>query len=86
MTAKHPTQAMPKDGRAGAADGTNRPSEQGRRGGGDSGGGPYPSGERPAGRKPFAGGQSQREYHGTGQLGDQPVDGQTNQNAPAGSE
>lgn len=56
----------------------------GRKGGGDSAGGAYPnphSGKDP-GDADFSGGQSGKEYHGSGQLGDQDVGG--NENAPAG--
>jgi len=59
----------------------------GRLGGGDSGGGAYPnphSGkEGKGGRDGFMGhgGQTEMPYHGTGQLGDEKVDG--NANSPA---
>ena len=56
----------------------------GRSGGGDSGGGAYPNphtGKNPQGGG-FTGGQSGKEYHGSGRLGEQDVGG--NENAPAG--
>lgn len=86
MTDKQPTQGMADDGRKGAADGTNRPGEA-RSGGGDSGGGafPRPHATKSSG-KSFAGGQSEKAYHGTGQLGDEKVGDRTNRNAPARSE
>ena len=58
----------------------------GRRGGGESGGGAYPNPH--AGKKPTkdgllgSGGQSEMSYHGTGQLGEDEVEG-GNPNAPA---
>lgn len=57
----------------------------GRSGGGDSGGGAYPNPH--SGRKPDKGGfmghggQTEMEYHGQGQLGEQVLEG--NENAPA---
>jgi len=57
------------------------------RGGGESQGGAYPNphtGKEEAGKSEgFHGGQSETAYHGTGQLGDQDVDGQKNLNSPA---
>ena len=56
----------------------------GRSGGGDSGGGAYPNPH--TGKDPdeagFTGGQTEKEYHGSGRLGEQDVGG--NENAPAG--
>ncbi len=58
----------------------------GRSGGGDSGGGAYPNPH--TGKKPKeggfmgSGGQSEMEYHGTGQLGEQEIG--PNANAPTG--
>jgi hypothetical protein len=81
VTKKQPTQAMPKDGRTAAADGTNRPGA-GRLGGGDSGGGPYPNPHpRKAHKSGFAGGQTSAAYHGSQQLGEEPIDGKENPNA-----
>jgi len=57
----------------------------GRKGGGDSGGGAYPNPH--SGKKPDNdgfmghGGQTEMEYHGSGQLGEQDVGG--NENGPA---
>jgi hypothetical protein len=57
----------------------------GRGGGGDSGGGPYPNPH--SGKKPKAdgflghGGQTEMDYHGRGQLGENKVGG--NADAPA---
>jgi len=52
--------------------------------GGESQGADYPNGKD--GKKPeFTGGQTDKGYHGTGQLGDEEV-GEGNQNAPAKSE
>ena len=58
----------------------------GATGGGQSGGGAYPNphtGKEGAGKDGFfgSGGQSEQEYHGTGHLGKDTVDG--NANAPA---
>lgn len=51
--------------------------------GGESQGGDYPNANK--GKKPaFSGGQTEKGYHGTGQLGDKKV-GDGNQNAPAKS-
>ena len=51
--------------------------------GGESQGGENPGARE--GKKPsFSGGQTEKGYHGTGQLGDQKV-GDGNQNAPAKS-
>jgi hypothetical protein len=56
----------------------------GRSGGGDSGGGAYPNPHTGKGPKEagFTGGQTGKEYHGSGRLGKQDVGG--NENAPAG--
>lgn len=78
MTDKHRTQAMPRDeGHKGEPDGTGIPKDE--RGAG--GGGPIgPQGKG----KPFRGGQSNAAYHGHGQLGEQPIEGDENANAPSG--
>lgn len=69
----------------------NDPEEKagfnGRTGGGDSGGGAYPNPHRgkeggKTGGLMGHGGQSEMEYHGHGQLGEQDVEGE-NANAPA---
>ena len=76
MAGKHPTQAIPADGRKGASDGTGVPTDA--RGAG--GGGPIgPKGKRGT----FRGGQSEAAYHGHGQLGEQDVPGEDNANAPS---
>lgn len=74
---KKPTQAMPEDGLAGAADGTNRPGEAPR----DAN--PH-RGERSG--KGFAGGQSERAYHGSHKLGDEDIEGKDDPNAAAGGD
>lgn len=66
MAGKQPTQAMGGAGRKGDPGGTGVPADE--RGAGDGG----PIG--PARRKPFRGGQSEPDYHGSGQLGEQVVD------------
>ncbi|MXP41892.1 hypothetical protein GRI75_09595 [Altererythrobacter soli] len=71
---KKPTQAMPNDGLAGTADGTNRPGEA------PLDADPHRA-ERPG--KGFAGGQSERAYHGSHQLGDKHIEGKDNPNAAA---
>lgn len=65
---KKPTQAMPDDGLAGAADGTNRPGEAAMH-----------KGKRSA--KGFDGGQSVKGYHGSQQLGEDEIEGKDNPNA-----
>ena len=80
MSDKHPSQAMPHDGRPGAPDGTNNPPERGAGGGGPLD--PAASGKRKRG---FRGGQSEPAYHGTHRLGEQQVDDEDNPNGVAGS-
>lgn len=75
---------MPEDGLAGAPDGTQ---DGGRGGGGDSGGGPYPNPH--TGKKPkndFEGGQSDKGYHGSHQLGSEGIEGKDNPNAATRSD
>ncbi len=68
-------------------------SDEKLRGGGDSQGGAYPrphedeEADKP-GPDDFMGhgGQSRMGYHGTGQLGDEPVGSRGNANAPAKSD
>lgn len=73
---KLPTQGMADDGHQGEPDGTGVPrDERGAGGGGPTG----PQGKR----KPFHGGQSEAAYHGTGQLGEQPVSEDAPPNAPS---
>lgn len=58
-------------------------ADSGRSGGGDSAGGAYPNphtGKKPA-KGGFTGGQTEKEYHGQGQLGELVLEG--NENAPA---
>ena len=75
MADKHPTQAVPDDGRKGEPDGTGVPADERGAGGGG------PRGPKPDG-KPFRGGQSKPAYHGPGQLGERTVDGDdANRNA-----
>lgn len=87
---KEPTQAMPRDGRPGAPDGTNAPPElaNGEPAGSDAGGGgayPRPYARRP--KKPtFRGGQSMAAYHGTGRLGEDAVGDRPNRNGVAEEE
>ena len=90
MADKHPTQAIPDDGKKGAFDGTNRAGEAvGRGEGGESGGGSYPNPHtgqsEEAADEGFGshGGQSVMGYHGDGQLGDKKVDKGGNPNAGA---
>jgi hypothetical protein len=81
VTNKQPTQAMGDDGRPGAADGTNRPGVA-PGGGGGGGGGPYSNPHTRKGRKSsFTGGQTSAAYHGSQQLGHEPVEGKANPNA-----
>ena len=74
-------QAMPRDGRPGAADGVNTQAEWGTSGGSDAAA-PYPNphtGKADSEKDNFAsglmghGGQSGMEYHGGGQLGERNV-------------
>ena len=87
MADKHPTQAIPDDGRKGAADGTNRADASGRGGRGESGGGSYPNphtGKSEKARKEGFGehgGQTVTGYHGPQQLGDEEIKPGGNPNA-----
>ncbi len=84
MSDKQQTQAMPDDNLAGTPDGTEN---GGRGGGGDSGGGPYPNphtGKKP--KKDFEGGQSDKGYHGSHQLGSRGIEGKDNPNAATRSD
>jgi hypothetical protein len=87
MDDKKPTQAMPHDGLEGAPDGTNEPPRMsdGEPAGSDAGGGgPYPRPNASKKKKPgFRGGQTNAAYHGSGQLGDQPVGDGENSNSVA---
>jgi hypothetical protein len=65
MAGKVATPGMVDDGHRGEPDGTGVPADE--RGAG--GGGPV----GPAKHKKFRGGQSEANYHGTGQLGEQKV-------------
>lgn len=79
---KNATQAMGEGTRKGASDGTNTPPPGNA---GESGGGAYPnphSGKADA-EKEWHGGQSGTAYHGSGQLGDQPVKPGGNANSGA---
>ena len=85
------TQAMPKDGHRGEADGVNSQAERSATGGSDSGA-PYPNphtgksveeGENFGGGFTEHGGQSDMSYHGTGQLGEKKVRPGGNPNAGA---
>jgi hypothetical protein len=80
MTDRDPTK------QAGVRQGQDPVAETGRRGGGDSQGGAYPnphSGKKPKGGGFMGhGGQSDMAYHGSGQLGEDVLEG--NENAPAG--
>lgn len=73
--------------RKGAPDGVSETSKRGSSG--ESQGGAYPNPHR--GKKPkdgfmSHGGQTENNYHGTGQLGGQDVDEQENANSPAKNE
>ena len=78
MTERGPTK------RRGVREGQDPVAETGRRGG-DSQGGAYPNphtGKKPKGGGFMGhGGQSEMAYHGSGQLGEEVVEG--NENAPA---
>jgi hypothetical protein len=74
-----------QDKKQGVREGQDPVAESGRGGGGDSQGGAYPNphtGKKP-GNSGFMGhgGQTEMEYHGSGQLGEQVLGG--NRNAPA---
>jgi hypothetical protein len=75
MAGKDPAQAMGDGRHKGDPGGTGVPTDE--RGAG--GGGPIGPKKKD---KPFRGGQSEAAYHGTGQLGEQPVEGGENPNAP----
>lgn len=87
MSDKHPTQAIPDDGRKGAPAGMDDARPSGRTGGGESGGGPYPNPHTGKGEKArdegfgTHGGQSVNGYHGPQQLGDREVTPGGNTNA-----
>ena len=73
--------------RRGAKEVADPVAETGRTGGGDSGGGAYPnphSGKKES-KDGFMGhgGQTEMPYHGTGQLGEQDIEGEENANSPA---
>lgn len=87
----HPAQAGSGGESRDIADGVGTIQTHGRKEAGESGGGFYPNPHR--GKKPHAGpdefmghgGQTEIAYHGTGQLGETDVEGETNVNAPTGS-
>jgi len=83
-----PSEQTPADpGSQGPADGFDeREMLAGRTGGGDSGGGAYPNphtGKEGGGKDGFFGdgGQTEKAYHGTGQLGEDKVGGNPNSGA-----
>jgi hypothetical protein len=81
------TEARENDKKRGIREGQDPVAESGRNGGGDSQGGAYPNPH--TGKKPESGGfmghggQTEMPYHGSGQLGEQVLEG--NENAPAGN-
>jgi hypothetical protein len=80
--AGHPKGSSPTQ----SSDGVGTDKTHGRAGG-ESQGGAYPNphtGKEEAGKSEgFHGGQSKTAYHGSGQLGEEDVDGQENVNSPA---
>ena len=89
MTDKQPMQGMPSDGRKGAPDGVNADPSN-RTIGGESGGGGYPNpqtGKEPEGGGFMGhGGQTEIDYHGTGQGGRDVDPDVGNVNAPTKDE
>lgn len=64
---------------------TDKKMDSGRSGGGDSGGAyPNPHTGKKGKRAPTHGGQTEIDYYGTGQLGDEKVPGEDNPNATTG--
>jgi len=82
---KTPLQASGED-RPESQIGSTQGGGKKERSGGESQGGAYPnphtSKEDAGESEGFHGGQSKTAYHGTGQLGEQDVDGQQNVNSP----
>lgn len=75
--------------RKGAPDGMKLTGGAKARSSGESQGGAYPNphrGKKPKGGFMGHGGQTEIDYHGTGQLGEDKVEGQENVNSPARNE
>jgi len=91
MTDKQPMQAAGEDGREGAADGVGDPATSGIEGGGQSSGGAYPNPHagkdgKGSGERGWTGhgGQSEIDYHGPGQLGQDAIPDAPDPNATTG--
>ena len=84
---KQPMQADGGGRNKGADDGIGDAGTHGKDGAGESDGGAYPNphtGKKSKGGGFMGhGGQTDMAYHGTGQLGDDPVEDQDNTNAPS---
>lgn len=83
MSGTKPTQAMPKDDRKGAPDGTNERTAHGRSSDDHDSSYPNPHTGKKNPKFEKRGGQTGMGYHGSGQLGDQIVKPGGNANAGA---